>query len=227
MDLGTPVHKNPLELDEKEDELPQAIPTIKSHPLDNVLGDLRKGVQTRSQVQNVVNHLSFLSHIEPKTAKEVLLDEDWISAMQDELLQFTRSKVWELVPNPHDTSIIGTKWVFRNKLDENGTVVRNKARLVAQGYTQMEGIDFDETYAPVARIESIRMLLAYACHKNFKVYQMDVKFAFLNGILGKEVYVKQPPGFEDATHPNHVYKLYKALYGLKQAPRAWIANKAI
>ena len=209
MDLGTPVHKNPLELDEKEDELPQAIPTIKSHPLDNVLGDLRKGVQTRSQVQNVVNHLSFLSQIEPKTAKEALLDEDWISAMQDELLQFTRSKVWELVPKPHDTSIIGTKWVFQNKLDENGTVVRNKARLVAQGYTQMEGIDFDETYAPVARIESIRMLLAYAFHKNFKVYQMDVKSTFLNVILEEEVYVKQPPGFEDATHPDYVYKLYK------------------
>ncbi|KAL8091628.1 hypothetical protein AgCh_034040 [Apium graveolens] len=85
----------------------------------------------------------------------------------------------------------------------------------------MEGIDFDETYAPVARIESIRMLLAYACHKNFKVYQMDVKSAFLNGILEEEVYVKQPPGFEDAAHPDYVYKLYKALYGLKQAPRAW------
>ncbi|KAL8147596.1 hypothetical protein AgCh_005062 [Apium graveolens] len=85
----------------------------------------------------------------------------------------------------------------------------------------MEGIDFDETYAPVERIESIRMLLAYACHKNFKVYQMDVKSAFLNGILEEEVYVKQPPGFEDATHPDYVYKLYKALYGLKQAPRAW------
>ena len=181
MDLGTPVHKNPLELDEKEDELLKEITTIKSHPLDNVLGDLKKGVQTRSQVQNVVNHLSFLSQIEPKTAKEALLDEDWISAMQDELLQFTRSKVWELVSKPHDTSIIGTKWVFRNKLDENETVVRNKARLVAQGYTQMEGIDFDETYAPVARIESIQILLAYACHKNFKVYQMDVKSAFLNG----------------------------------------------
>ncbi|KAL8093193.1 hypothetical protein AgCh_035182 [Apium graveolens] len=112
MDIGTPVYKNPLEIDEKEDELPKAIHTIKSHPLDNVLGDLKKGVQTRSQVQNVVNHLSFLSQIEPKTAKEALLDEDWISAMQEELLQFSRSKVWELVPKPRDTSIISTKWVF-------------------------------------------------------------------------------------------------------------------
>ena len=111
--------------------------------------------------------------------------------------------------------------MFRNKLDENGTVVRNKARLVAQGYTQMESIDFDETYAPVARIESICMLLAYVCHKDFKVYQMDVKSPFLNGILEEEVYVKHPPSFEDAIHPEYVYKLYKALYGLKQAPRAW------
>ena len=221
MDMGISPPNNPLELLETEDELPKEVPIIRSHPLDNVLGDLTKGVQTRSQVQNVVNHLSFLSQIEPKTAKEALLDEDWISAMQDELTQFTRSKVWELVPQPENTSIIGTKWVFRNKLDENGTVVRNKARLVAQGYTQMEGIDFDETYAPVARIESIRMLLAFACHKDFKVYQMDVKSAFLNGILEEEVYVKQPPGFEDATNPEYVYKLYKALYGLKQAPRAW------
>ncbi|KAL8098811.1 hypothetical protein AgCh_031512 [Apium graveolens] len=107
MDIETPVHKNPIEIDEKEYELPKAITTIKSHPLDNVLGDLSKGVQMRSQVQNIVNHLSFLSQIEPKTAKEALLDEDWISAMQEELLQFSRSKVWELVPKPHDTSIIG------------------------------------------------------------------------------------------------------------------------
>ena len=123
MDMGISPPNNPLELLNTEDELPKEIPTIRSHPLDNVLGDLSKGVQTRSQVQNIVNHLSFLSQIEPKTAKEALLDEDWISAMQDELNQFTRSKVWELVLKPDDTSIIGTKWVFRNKLDENGTVV--------------------------------------------------------------------------------------------------------
>ncbi|KAH9649857.1 hypothetical protein KPL70_026141 [Citrus sinensis] len=116
---------------------------------------------------------------------------------------------------------VGTKWVFRNKMDESGVVVRNKARLVAQGYNQEQGIDFDETFAPVARLESIRMLLAYACHKNFILYQMDVKSAFLNGYILEEVYVKQPPGFENEKFPNHVYKLFKALYGLKQAPRAW------
>ncbi|TLX66406.1 hypothetical protein E9993_23430, partial [Labilibacter sediminis] len=132
-----------------------------------------------------------------------------------------RNKVWELVPRPKNRSIIGTKWVFRNKLDENGVVIRNKARLVAKGYYQEEGIDFDETYAPVARLEAIRMFLAYAAKHKFKVHQMDVQCAFLNGELFEEVYVSQPPGFEDLDHPDHVYILYKALYGLKQAPRAW------
>ncbi|GJV24234.1 retrovirus-related pol polyprotein from transposon TNT 1-94 [Tanacetum coccineum] len=113
-----------------------------------------------------------------------------------------------------------TKWVFRNKLDENGIVSRNKARLVAQGYNQQEGIDYDETYAPVARLESIRILLAYACALDFKLFQMDVKSAFLNGFINEEVYVAQPPGFIDFEKPDHVYKLRKALYGLKQAPKA-------
>ncbi|GJV28167.1 retrovirus-related pol polyprotein from transposon TNT 1-94 [Tanacetum coccineum] len=129
--------------------------------------------------------------------------------------------VWELVPLPISQSVIGTKWVFRNKLDENGIVSRNKARLVAQGYNQQEGIDYDETYAPVARLESIRILLAIACANDFKLYQMDVKSAFLNGFINEEVYVAQPPGFIDFQKPNYVYKLKKALYGLKQAPKAW------
>ncbi|GJV64831.1 copia protein [Tanacetum coccineum] len=121
-----------------------------------------------------------------------------------------------------DMTIIGTKWVYRNKLDENGVVTRNKARLVAQGYNQQEGIDYDETYAPVARLESIRILLAYACTLDFKLYQMDVKSAFLNGFINEEVYVAQPSGFIDFAKPNYVYRLKKALYGLKQAPKAWI-----
>ncbi|GJT88415.1 copia protein [Tanacetum coccineum] len=118
-------------------------------------------------------------------------------------------------------TIIGTKWVFRNKLDENGIVSRNKARLVAQGYNQQEGINYDETYAPVTRLESIRILLAYACALDFKLFQMDVKSAFLNGFINEEVYVAQPLGFIDFEKPDHVYKLKKALYGLKQAPKAW------
>jgi hypothetical protein len=103
----------------------------------------------------------------------------------------------------------------RKKIDEHGTVVRNKARLVAQGYTQIEGVDFDETFVPVARLESIRILLSIACHLGFKLYQMDVKSAFLNGILQEEVYVEQPKGFQVPHHPHHVYKVKKALYGLK------------
>ena len=117
--------------------------------------------------------------------------------------------------------MIGTKWVFRNKQDQDGIVIRNKARLVAQGYTQVEGLDFKETYAPVTRLEAIRILLAYACAHNIKLYQIDVKSAFLNGYINELVYVEQPPGFEDEKKSNHVYKLKKALYGLKQAPRVW------
>nr|GEX13651.1 putative reverse transcriptase domain-containing protein [Tanacetum cinerariifolium] len=111
-------------------------------------------------------------------------------------------------------TVIGTKWLFRNKLDENGIVSQNKARLVSQGYNQQEGINYDETYAPVARLESIRILLAYACALDFKLFQMDVKSVFLNGFINEEVYVAQPPGFIDFEKPDHVYKLMKALYGL-------------
>ena len=128
--------------------------------------------------------------------------------------------MWQLVPRPKDVNVIGTKWIFKNKFDEHGTVIRKKSRLVAQGYTQVEGVDFDETFAPIARLESIKILLAIACHLNFKLYQMDEKSAFLNGMLQEEVYVEQPKGFMDPYRPNDVYKLKRALYGLKQARRA-------
>ena len=180
-----------------------------------------QGVATRSSLKNVWNNLAFLSQIEPKNFKDAENDEFWILAMQEELNQFERSDVWELVPRPSTQSVIGTKWVFRNKRDEHGVIVRNKARLVAQGYNQEEGIDYEETFAPVARLESIRMLLAFASHKEFILYQMDVKSAFLNGYIVEEVYVEQPPGFQDHKYPDYVFKLKKALYGLKQAPRAW------
>jgi hypothetical protein len=116
---------------------------------------------------------------------------------------------------------MGTKWVFHNKQDKYGVVTRNKARLVAKGYSQVKGLDFEETFAPVARLESIHILLIYATHHDFKIYQIDVKSVFLNGPIKEEVYVEQPPGFEDQEYSNHVYKLHKTLYGLKQAPRAW------
>ncbi|GKE14175.1 putative ribonuclease H-like domain-containing protein [Tanacetum coccineum] len=141
--------------------------------------------------------------------------------MQDELLQFKLQKVWTLVDLPNGKRAIGTKWVYKNKKDERGIVIKNKARLVAQGYTQEEGIDYDEVFAPVARIEAIRLFLAYASFKDFVVYQMDVKSAFLYGKIEEEVYVYQPPGFEDPDFPDRVYKVEKALYGLHQAPKAW------
>ncbi|CAL8084935.1 unnamed protein product [Prunus armeniaca] len=180
-----------------------------------------QGVRTRKQLAQEISHVCYVSKEEPRNVKEALHHGEWFLAMQEELNQFVRNDVWYLVPRPVHTNVIGTKWIFKNKTDEQGNVVRNKARLVAQGYTQMEGIDFDETFAPVARLESVRLLLAIACHLKFKLYQMDVKIAFLNGVLNEEVYVEQPKGFEDPHHPNDVFRLKKALYSLKQAPRAW------
>nr|GEY13362.1 copia protein [Tanacetum cinerariifolium] len=136
-------------------------------------------------------------------------------------LTFKRLDVWVLVPAPDNISPLTFKWLFKNKHDKEQTVIRNKSRLVVRGYHQDEGIDLEESFASVDRMEAIRIFLAYAAHKSFSVLQMDVKTAFLHGSLKKDVYVCQPEGFIDAEHPGHVYKLKKALYGLKQAPRAW------
>jgi hypothetical protein len=141
--------------------------------------------------------------------------------MHEELGNFGRNQVWKLVEPPPNCKPTGTKWVWKNKEGEDGMVVRNKARLVAQGYSQKEGIDYEETFAPVARLEAIRILLAFAIAKGFKLFQKDVKSAFLNGFIEEEVYVRQPSGFESEKYPHRLYKLRKALYGLKQAPRAW------
>ena len=134
-------------------------------PYRSNLSDPHSGIQTRRQSGNICLFVNFLSLAEPKKIDEALPDPFWINAMQEELNQFERNKVWKLVPRPSDKTVIGTKWVFRNKLDKNGIVTRNKARLVAQGYRQEEGIDYDETFAPVARLESIRLFLAYAAFK--------------------------------------------------------------
>ncbi|GJT36330.1 retrovirus-related pol polyprotein from transposon TNT 1-94 [Tanacetum coccineum] len=241
----------------------------RNHPLENVIENLNQRT-LRSQAQNQSNFFYFISTIKPNNVNEALTDDSWIFVMQEELNQFiandvwellpqprnmkiigtkwvfrnklddngifSRNKasrharrfnqiivndVWELVPQPRNMTIIGTKWVFRNKLDENGIVSQNKARLVAQGYNQQEGINYDETYALVARLESIRILLAYTCALDFKLFQMDVKSAFLNSFINEEVYVEQPPGFIDFKKPDHVYKLKKALYGLIHAPKVW------
>nr|GEV08417.1 hypothetical protein [Tanacetum cinerariifolium] len=158
------------------------------------------------------------------TISQALEDESWVDAMQDELLQFQIQKVWILVDLPFENKAIGTKWVYRNKKNERGVVVRNKARLVAQGHRQEEGIDYDEIFAHVVRIKAIRIFLAFASYMRFIVYQMDVKSAFLYGTIDEEVYMTQLPGFVDPKFPNKVYKVVKALYGLHQAPRAWYAT---
>nr|GEZ84048.1 hypothetical protein [Tanacetum cinerariifolium] len=160
-------------------------------------------------------------HTKHYRTKKAMTDPSWIASMQEELLQFKRLDVWVLVPAPDNVSPLTLKWLFKNKHDEEQTVIRNKSRLVVRGYRQEEGINFEESFALVARIEAIRIFLAYAAHKSFIVFQMDVKNAFLHGSLKEDVYVCQPETFIDADHPSHVYKLKKALYGLKQAPRAW------
>jgi len=186
-----------------------------------VIGKIEKGVSTRNSLNNLCRTVAFVSQIEPKSLEEALQDNNWITAMQEELNQFEYNEVWSLVPRTHEMNIIGTKWVYKNKMDEHGAITRNKARLVAKGYNQEEGIDFGETYAPIARLEAVRLLLAFSSIQGFKLFQMDVKSAFLNGYINEEVFVSQPPGFEDYKNPEHVYKLKKALYGLKQAPRQW------
>ncbi|GJY30767.1 putative ribonuclease H-like domain-containing protein [Tanacetum coccineum] len=163
------------------------------HPKSQILGDPKSAVQTRSKE-------------EPKRVSDALQDDSWVQAMQEELLQFKLQQVWVLVDLPHGMKVIGTKWVYKNKRDERGVVVRNKARLVAQSHRQEEGIDYDKVFSPVARMEAIRLFLAFASFMGFIVYQMDVKSAFLYGTIDEEVYVSQTPGFVDPDHPKKVYK---------------------
>ncbi|GJR62750.1 putative ribonuclease H-like domain-containing protein [Tanacetum coccineum] len=179
------------------------IPTVivhKDHPVEQIIGDLNPAPQTRRMTKNMEEH------VEPKKVIQASQDPSWIEAMQDELLQFKLQKVWTLVDLPNGKRPISTKWDFRNKKNERGIMIKNKARLVAQGYTQEEGIDYDEVFAPVARIEAIRLFLAYALFKDFMVYQIDVKSAFVYGKIEEEVYVCQPPGFEDPDFHDRVYK---------------------
>nr|GEU76235.1 hypothetical protein [Tanacetum cinerariifolium] len=161
------------------------------------------------------NHDIEVAHIETKTYKHALTQSCWIEAMQEELNEFERFEVWELASRPDKVMVITLKWIYKVKLDELGGILKNKACLVARGYRQDEGIYFEESFARVARLDAIRIFLAYAAHKNMVVYQKDVKTAFFNGNLREEVYVSQLDGFVDLDNPNHVYMLKKALYGLK------------
>ena len=176
----------------------------------------RRKVQTLEQ-----GHFSLLSIVEPNNFEEAKNDEHWIKAMEEELSQIENNETWELVPRPNERNVIGTKWVFRNKLNEDGQVTRNKVRLVCKGCAQVEGIDFEETFAPMARMEAIGMILAYACFKRIKVYQMDVKSTFLNGELEEQVYIEQQEGFLLSEYGDYVSILKNELYGLKQAHGYW------
>nr|GEX65598.1 hypothetical protein [Tanacetum cinerariifolium] len=178
----------------------------KDHPNSQIIGPVDTPIQTRNKSKEIF---------------DALQDPIWVEAMQEELLQFKIQNAWTLVDCPKGVRPIGTKWVLKNKKDERGIVIKNKVRLVAQGHTQEEGIDYDEVFAPIARIEVIRIFLAYASFMGFTVYQMDVKSAFLYGTIDEEVYVMQPAGFQDLEFLAKVYKVEKALYGLHQAPRAW------
>ncbi|GKE63483.1 retrovirus-related pol polyprotein from transposon TNT 1-94, partial [Tanacetum coccineum] len=185
----------------------------KDHPLDNVIGNPSRPVSTRKQLVTdalwcLYNYV--LSKVEPKNFKSAITKDCWFQAMQDELHKFDRLQVWELVPRPDYVMIIALKWIYKVKLDEYDDVLKNKARLVAKGYRQEEGIDFKESFAPVARIDAIRIFIANAASKNMTIYQMDVKTAFLIGELKEEVYVSQPEGFVDPDHPIYVYHLKKA-----------------
>ncbi|GJU20787.1 putative ribonuclease H-like domain-containing protein [Tanacetum coccineum] len=218
------------------------------HPQSLIIGDHTSAVQTRSKVNKTTtgesafisyihdqqrdNHTDFqhclfacfLSQVEPRSVAQALEDPSWVDAMQEEMQQFKFQNVWVLVDLPEGKYAIGTKWILKNKRDARGIVVRNKARLVAQGHRQEEGIDYDEVFAPVARIEAIRLFLAFASYMGFMVYQMDVKSVFLYGSINEEVYVTQPKRFVDPQYPKKVYKVVKALYGLHQAPRVWYAT---
>ncbi|GKE16742.1 retrovirus-related pol polyprotein from transposon TNT 1-94 [Tanacetum coccineum] len=162
-----------------------------------------------------------VSTMEPRNVIEDMTNPAWINSMQEEIIQFKRLDVWVLVPAPDNIKPLTLKWLFKNKHDEENTVIRNQTRLVMKGHRQEEGIDFEESFTPVARMEAIRISLAYVAHKSFIVFQMDVKTAFLHGSLKEDMYLCQLEGFIDADYSSHVYKLKKALYGLKQAPRAW------
>ncbi|GJQ90658.1 retrovirus-related pol polyprotein from transposon TNT 1-94 [Tanacetum coccineum] len=196
----------------------------KDYPLDNVISNPSRPISTRKQVATDALWCLYnfvLSKVKPKNFKYTITEDCWFEAMQDEIHEFDRLQVWELVPRPDCVMIIALKWIYKVKLGEYSDILKNKARLVAKGYRQEEGIDFEESFAPVACIEAKKIFIANAASKNMTIYQMDVKTTFLNGELKEEVYVSQLEGFIDPDYLTYVYRLKKALYGLKQAPRAW------
>jgi hypothetical protein len=184
------------------------------HPASRIISDMNE-CTTWSRVRNNSHfaHATFVATFEPKDIGHALSDHNWVNLMHEELQNFERKQVWVLVEPPPGCKLIGTKWAWKNKQGEKGQVVIIRSRLVAQGYSQKEGINYNETFAPVARLEAIIILLAFSVAKGFMLHQMDVKSAFQNGVLEEEVYLRQPPGFESEMYPHRVYKLRKAMYG--------------
>nr|GEU74625.1 retrovirus-related Pol polyprotein from transposon TNT 1-94 [Tanacetum cinerariifolium] len=214
--LIAPVHNNPFINVFASEPSSDASSSGDDHPLDNVIGNPSRPTRKQLATDGLwCLYTSVLSKVEPKNFKSAITKDCWFQAMQDEIYEFDRLQVWELVPQPECVMIIALKWIYKVKLDEYGDVLKNKARLVAKGYRQEEEIDFEESFAPVARIEAIRFFITNAASKNMTIYQMDVKTTFLNSELKEEVYVSQPKGFVDPDHPTHVYRLKKALYGVK------------
>ncbi|GJQ91454.1 retrovirus-related pol polyprotein from transposon TNT 1-94 [Tanacetum coccineum] len=202
----------------------------KDHPIANVIGDPSCSVSTRKQYKTDAIWCyfdAFLTSVEPKNFKQAMTEPTWIDAIQEEIHEFERLEVRELVPCPDNVFLIKLKWIYKVKTNESSNALKNKARLVAQGFRQEEGIDFEESFALIARIKAIHIFVENAAHKNMTIYQMDVKMAFLNGELKEEVYVSQPEGFVDQDNPSHVYKLKKAPLRLQQAPRAVLGDKLI
>nr|GEX43239.1 retrovirus-related Pol polyprotein from transposon TNT 1-94 [Tanacetum cinerariifolium] len=196
----------------------------KNHLIAKVIGDPSCSVSTKKQLQTDAMWCffdAFLTTVEPKNYKQAMTKPSWIDEMQEEIHKFERLEVWELVSCLDNVLLIKLKWIYKIKTNQFGGVLKNKARLVAQGFRKEEGINFEETFSPVARIEAIRIFIENAAHKNMMIFQMDVKMAFLNSELKEEVYVSQLEGFVVQDNPSHVYKLKKALYGLKQAPPVW------
>nr|GFB80575.1 hypothetical protein [Tanacetum cinerariifolium] len=179
----------------------------KDHSLEQVIREPSRPVLTRNQLRsdgNMCMYALTVSTMEPKNVKEAMTDPAWIDSLHEELLQFKRLNVWVLVPAPYNISPLMLKWLFKNKDDEEQTVIRNKPCLVLRGYRQEEGINFEESFTPVARMEAISIFLAYVAHKSFSMFQMDVKTVFLHGLLKEDVHVCQPKGFINADHPSHV-----------------------
>jgi transposase InsO family protein len=211
-----------FESEENVQSVPNSPSSTPSSPSSSSSSPSSTPIKIRS-LDNVYARCNYCS-IEPENFEEAFKEDAWRKAMQEEIDSIEKNKTWELVEKPNNKEAIGVKWVYKVKHNPDGSVQKNKARLVAKGYAQQPGIDYEETFSPVARHDTIRALISLAAQKMWKLYQLDVKSAFLNGELKEEVYVEQPQGFEIEGQEEKVYRLKKALYGLKQAPRAWYSN---